>query len=147
MSGSLLAALMILAASAFTSATILPGSSEAALATYVEIFPNEIFLGWLIATLANTLGSATSLYLGRMIPQKKQPSEKIQKLLQKYGSASLVMAWLPIVGDALPVAAGWLRLRILPCLVYLLLGKALRYGVIVWLWQNGGSALFNRIFG
>lgn len=144
---SIVMALWALAVSAFTSATILPGSSEVALAVYIEAFGNEVFLGWCVATIANGLGSATSLWLGRLIPPKKMPSVKIQSLINRFGSASMLLAWLPIVGDALPVAAGWLRLRIWPCCVYLLIGKGIRYAIIILLWQNGGSAVFNSFFG
>ncbi len=147
MSMGLATGLGLLALSAFTSATILPGSSEAALAVFMEQFANDIALGFVVVTIANTLGSVTSLWLGRMIPQKKKLGERTQKIINRFGSASMLLAWVPVLGDAFPVAAGWLRLSFWPCVVYLLIGKALRYGVIVWLWQNGGSHLFNTILG
>lgn len=50
--------------------------------------------------------------------------------LHKYGYWALLMTWLPLFGDALPIAAGWLRLKALPCLLLIALGKGLRYAVV-----------------
>ena len=44
----------------------------------------------------------------------------------------LLFAWLPIIGDALPIAAGWLRLNALHCAIILIAGKLLRYAMIYW---------------
>ena len=55
--------------------------------------------------------------------------------LQRAGPAACLGAWLPLIGDPLCVVAGYLRLPLLPCAVYMALGKALRYGVLVFGWQ------------
>lgn len=134
--GELLSALVLLAFSAFTSATILPGSSEVVLAIFIESFPQHIWLAFLVATLTNSLGSMTSLVLGRVIPPKKLPSLRVQQFIRRYGSLSLLLSWVPIIGDALPLAAGWLRLKFFPCVICLFIGKAARYWILLLLWQN-----------
>lgn len=121
-----------LAFSALTSATILPGTSEAAFAAFIYNYPEHAPGGWLCAGLANGLGSMVSYGMGRLLPDKKRPSEKIIRQLERYGTWSLLLAWVPVVGDALPIAAGWLRLNWLKCAIMLPAGKLLRYGVIWW---------------
>ena len=103
-----------LAASAFTSATILPGTSEAAFAAFIYTYPEQAYGAWLCAGLANGLGSMVSYWMGRLIPSKKRSSER-----------------LPVIGDALPIAAGWLRLNPYTSALMLLTGKILRYGIIL----------------
>jgi len=71
----LLYAYLGLIASAFTSATLLPGTSEAAYAAFVYQYPQHALSACLCAGLANGLGSMVSYYMGRMFPAKKRPSE------------------------------------------------------------------------
>ena len=52
--------------------------------------------------------------------------------LNRWGIWPLLFAWLPIIGDALPFAAGWLRLNALHCAIILIAGKLLRYAMIYW---------------
>ena len=82
-----------------------------------------------MASVANTAGAMTSFLLGRFLPQKKHAAAAVQKL-QRYGTPLLFFSWLPVVGDALPLAAGWLRLPWLPALFWILAGKAARYALI-----------------
>ena len=78
------------------------------------------------------LGQYGSYYMGRMFPAKKRPSEKVLARIQRWGIWPLLFAWLPIIGDALPLAAGWLRLNALHCTIILITGKLLRYAMIYW---------------
>ena len=128
----LLYAYLGLIASAFTSATLLPGTSEAAYAAFVYQYPQYALGACLCAGLANGLGSMVSYYMGRMFPAKKRPSEKVLARIQRWGIWPLLFAWLPIIGDALPLAAGWLRLNALHCAIILIAGKLLRYAMIYW---------------
>lgn len=94
----------------------------------------------IIATAGNSLGGMTSWGLGWLIASK-YPSEKLLKSKQQhaitrirqYGSAVLLLSWLPVVGDPLCVAAGWIRVRWYLAALYITLGKAFRYGVILYL--------------
>ncbi|MDF0605997.1 DedA family protein [Neisseriaceae bacterium TC5R-5] len=124
-------ALAGLALSAFTSATILPGSSELALLAFLAKWPAYWWQALLAATLANSAGSMSSLWLGRLAPPKTL-SPHLERSFQRFGPALLVLSWVPLIGDALPLAAGWLRLRWLPCLLWLTLGKAARYLLLAW---------------
>lgn len=133
---SLLAAYFALAFSALTSATLLPGTSEAAFAAFVSHYPEHLYGAWWCAGIFNGLGSLISYGLGRLLPEHKRPSEKIMMSLQRYGSWLLLFAWAPIIGDALPLAAGWLRLNVLSCTLMLIAGKLARYGFIVWAIQT-----------
>ena len=122
-----------LAASAFTSATILSGMSEVAFAAFIYNYPEQAYGAWLCAGLANGLGSMVSYWMGLLIPSKnkKRSSEKTLRLLQRWGTLPLLFAWLPVIGDALPIAAGWLRLNPYTSALMLLTGKILRYGIIL----------------
>ena len=124
-------ALAALAVSAFTSATILPGTSEAAFVLLLQQYPQAWWAAWLVAGTANGLGSVVSYGMGRLIPPKQQPSEKVMRWLRRWGVWSLLLAWLPLVGDGLPIAAGWLRLNVWASAAMLLIGKFLRDGVLL----------------
>ncbi len=102
-----------------------------ALLAFLAKFPEAAVLALCVASLANTLGSITSLMIGRWLPLKQLPSEKVQNYLTRYGSPVLLLSWVPLIGDALPLAAGWLRLPMFACSVYLLIGKMARYGMII----------------
>ena len=126
--------------SAFISSTLFPGGSEAVLAYLVSESNHSLLFLVLIATLGNTLGAMTSWGIGRLI-SVRYSTEKLSKVsqqkaverLQKYGSPVLLLSWLPIIGDPLCVAAGWLRIHWLQCLLFIAVGKLLRYVVVVYL--------------
>ena len=111
--------------SAFVSATLFPGASEAVLLALVSAWPEAIWLALAVATVANTLGSMTSYILGRFFPKKV--SDQALQFINRWGAWVLLFAWVPVVGDALPLAAGWLRIPWLKSSVLVLLGKGLRY--------------------
>ncbi len=117
------------AASAFLSATILPGNSEIALAAYLHAFPAQWPAALALASLANTAGGATSVWLGRRLPRKELNGRALGWLARR-GAAALLLSWVPLVGDALCVAAGWMRLPWLPVLLALAIGKTVRYVLI-----------------
>lgn len=120
-----------LAASAFLSATLLPGNSELALSALLVKQPQLLWSALLVATLANTLGSITSLWLGYCVPPKPLPA-RAERWFKRFGPAALWLSWAPFVGDALPVGAGWLRLPFWPCVAWILFGKAFRYALLAW---------------
>ena len=119
-------ALAGLALSAFTSATILPGNSELALAALLHYQPQLLWQAVMVASVANTAGGLTSLGLGRGGPAVTKAGRAVG-WLQHYGAPMLLLSWVPLLGDALCVAAGWLRLAWWPCVLWLTLGKTLRY--------------------
>ncbi len=91
----------------FLAATLLPGGSEVVLIAVLAKHPDALLQAVAIATVGNTLGGVTSYLIGRMIPNKAQHKAVIY--LHKYGYWALLFSWVPLFGDALCVAAGWLR--------------------------------------
>ena len=121
-------------ASAFVSATILPGNSEFVLVAVLAKFPALFweFIG--VATLGNTLGGMTSYAIGRVFPNKAE--HKAMAWLRRYGEWVLLLSWVPVIGDALCVAAGWLRINPWLALLMLAIGKFARYLAVAggWTW-------------
>jgi len=113
----------------FLSATLLPGGSEIVLAAYVMRHPDMALSAWVLASVGNTLGGMSTYALARLFPQPDHAARTAW--LQKHGSPALLLAWAPVVGDALCAAAGWLRLSWWPCMLWMALGKAARYAVLV----------------
>ncbi|UYV58299.1 YqaA family protein [Pantoea dispersa] len=118
--------------SSFLSATLLPGSSEAVLIALLIAQKGSVYGLLLAASVGNTLGGLTNILLGRLMPATGlgRWHDTAMTWLQRWGPAALLFSWLPVVGDLLCVLAGWLRFSWLPCVLFLALGKTLRYIVI-----------------
>jgi membrane protein YqaA with SNARE-associated domain len=110
----------------FAAATLVPLPSEASLFAYVHLYPERAALAVAVATLGNTAGGMTSYLIGRLIPQERINTRAIE-WLRRYGSPATLLAWLPIVGDALCVAAGWLRMNSVLVLCFMAAGRLARY--------------------
>jgi membrane protein YqaA with SNARE-associated domain len=119
-------ALLGLFAASFAAATLFPLPSEAALFAYLQHYPDNAALAVSVATVGNTAGGMTSYLIGRLIPSRKLDSKAIQRV-RRYGAPVTLLAWLPIVGDALSVAAGWLRIHWAAALGFMAAGRLLRY--------------------
>jgi len=124
--------LFSLFASSFLSATLLPGNSEVVLIGMLLAKVSDPWLLVLIATMGNSLGGATNVILGRLFPlrEKSRWQDKAVGWLRRYGAATLLLSWMPVIGDLLCLLAGWMRISWGPVLFFLCLGKALRYVVI-----------------
>lgn len=118
--------------SAFLAATVVPFSSEAVLFAYLRLHPEQSAAAIALATLGNTAGGMTSYAIGRFLPAKVQQKLEPRALgwLRRYGAPATLLAWLPIIGDALCVAAGWLRIAWLPALAFMAAGRLARYLVV-----------------
>ncbi|MGZ5008243.1 MAG: YqaA family protein [Methylobacter sp.] len=126
--------------SAFISSTIAPGGSEAVLAYMVKSghYPVELLV--IVATIGNTLGAMTTWGLGvlaakkfpvaTLLPEKKQ---KALNIVREKGIWTLFFTWLPVIGDVLCFAGGWLRLPFFRAGLIILLGKLGRYAAIAWM--------------
>lgn len=120
--------------SAFISSTIAPGGSEAVLAYMVAEQLQPVLILVVVATIGNTLGALTTWWLGTLAA-KKYPAESLlnnnrKKALcwvKKWGYWSLLFSWLPIVGDGLCFAAGWLKLPLFISIILICIGKLFRY--------------------
>jgi membrane protein YqaA with SNARE-associated domain len=122
------ASLWSLLAGSFIAATLLPISSEAMLFAVLKLHPQLLWPAVLVAAAGNTAGGMVTYLMGRYIPHRRQI--RFEAHLTRYGAATLLFAWTPLVGDALCLGAGWLRLAWAPCLVFMATGKLARYVVI-----------------
>ncbi|CAI2717559.1 YqaA family protein [Nitrospina watsonii] len=122
----------------FLAATLLPLSSEVVLGALLINGMDPIVLV-AVATLGNVLGSVVNYglgYGGMHMYQRKfaaASNKEIEAALmryEKYGTASLLFAWVPVVGDPLTVAAGVLRVNLMIFLLLVTAGKLGRYVVI-----------------
>lgn len=120
--------LAALFASSFLSATLLPGSSEAVLAAVLLADTARLWPALAAATLGNTLGGMTSYAIGRLLPMQVQSGALTW--VRGYGAPALLLSWLPVAGDALCVAAGWLRLNPWWATLFIAIGKFARYWVL-----------------
>lgn len=125
--------------SAFVSSTLLPGGSEALLLALAatETAPHSQLL--IVASIGNTLGGMTSWGIGRLLARRypadelsKQAHRRALQRVRRYGAPILLLSWLPIVGDPLCVAAGWLKINPLLSAVCIGVGKAARYAALLW---------------
>ena len=126
--------------SAFISSTLFPGGSESVLAYLATQPEHSLIILISLATVGNTLGAMTSWGIGYLISLRysasqlsKASQQKAVARLQKYGSPILLLSWLPVVGDPLCVAAGWLRLHWLQSLLFIAVGKLVRYLVVIYI--------------
>jgi len=116
-------------AASFLSATLLPGNSEIVFVAVVHEAPALEIPALAVATLGNTLGGLTSYLVGRLFPNPQQNRAVIW--LQRYGPAALLLSWVPLIGDALCVASGWLRQNAAAAAIWMAVGKFARYWVLM----------------
>lgn len=135
------AAYLTLFSISFLAATIVPAQSELLLSAMV--LSGDYKTGTLLAaaTAGNTLGSCVNWVIGRFVesfrnarwfPVSPARLAKAEAWYRKWGLWSLLLSWLPLVGDALTLAAGILRARLLPFVVIVMLAKGGRYVVLVY---------------
>ena len=130
------ASLITLFTSSFLGATLLPGGSELVLFGVLQSHPQLYWPALGIATLGNTLGGMSSYLIGRFLPGEEKLGKKLGNkthLLhwtKRHGSPILLLAWVPVIGDILCVAAGWLRINWLWAMLFMAAGKFARYWLI-----------------
>lgn len=123
--------------SALSSATILPGTSDVAFTALVHQYPHLAWAAWWSAGVGNTLGGVITYYMGKKLTRQPQNlSPKWQNHIHRFGAWTLLFSWVPIIGDVLPLAAGYLRLNVYGCVLALAVGKFARYGLLWWGWEK-----------
>ncbi len=131
--------LIALATGAFLAATILPFSSEVMLSAALAAGNLDPLLLIAVATAANTAGALVNWALGRWLlnwadrrwfPFSRAQLDKAAARFNRYGVWSLLLAWLPIIGDPLTFAAGVLRVPLPLFLPLVALGKGARYAAL-----------------
>ncbi len=122
----------------FLASTIVPLGSEWLLVALV-VGGYDPVLCVAVATAGNTLGACTTygiglfggpFLIGRILRISDEARQKAERLYARYGSWSLLLSWVPIVGDPLCLAGGMLRIRFGRFSILVLIGKLARYAVV-----------------
>ena len=128
--------LWALLVSSFLAATVLPLASEVPLAVVVRRH-GDLLLPVAVATLGNFLGACTTYGLARAAAAKLAPSVRPKPrpllLFERYGAPSLLLSWVPLIGDAIVALAGASRTPIATFSIWTLIGKAARYAAVGWI--------------
>lgn len=127
--------------SAFVSATILPGSSEVVMAALVTAYPALAWQAFGVATAGNVLGCLLTFGMGYAGREGYERFQRVKfnvdlrsanaQRLQRWGPPALFLSFLPLVGDALVLAAGWLKMPLWRSLAWIAAGKGARYLALV----------------
>lgn len=132
--------LIFLFLSSFLAATIFPAQSELVLASLNITNNYDKFLLVAIATTGNVLGALVNWFIGyylikfknkKWFPIQKRKIDKYSRSYRKWGILSLLLAWMPIIGDPLTVIAGIFKTNIWLFLILVTIGKLSRYLLII----------------
>lgn len=111
-------ALLLLFLSAFGAATLLPLQSEAVLLGLLMQGSHPAGMLIAAASLGNILGSCVNWWLGLKIEHYKDKKwfpvspgrmQQAQGIYRKYGFWSLLLSWVPVIGDPITLIAGLLK--------------------------------------
>ncbi len=125
--------------SAFLAATLLPAQSEAVLIYQISAHPEAVISLIAVATAGNVLGAITNWALGRFFmnfrdrrwfPVDAQALPKAERYYQKYGRYSLLLSWVPFIGDPITLVAGLLREPLWSFVLLVTLAKCGRYLIV-----------------
>ena len=129
-----------LALSAFLAATFLPGTTEVVLLALIAAADIEPWLLIAVASVFNVLGSGVNYAIGwylvrfrgsRFMPVSERRLDQAQGWFRRYGVWSLLLSWVPFVGDAFPVVAGLMRANPWIAFPLIAIGKTARFVAIV----------------
>ena len=131
--------------SAFGAATLLPLQSEAVLVGLLAQAQYPVWLLVAVASLGNILGSCVNWWLGLKVEQYKnkkwfpvseQKMLQAQGIYQKYGFWSLLLSWVPIIGDPITLIAGLLKENFVRFVVMVSIAKIGRYLLVYWMFSQ-----------
>ena len=111
------------------SATLLPLASEPAVFGLLKINPDLFWQTMVVATAGNTTGGLITYAMGYGARHALHRERQTRWFgwLQRFGPKTLLLSWLPVIGDPLCALAGWLGMPVLQSAFYMALGKLLRY--------------------
>lgn len=133
-----LPALGMLAISAFTSATILPGTSEALLASLAIAPTAPYWMLLLVASVANVAGSVVNWVMSRVaaaggtrVAGEGKVYRRAEAFWARWGKWSLLASWVPVIGDPLTIVAGLLRVPFWHFVGIVAVAKTARYVAVI----------------
>ena len=124
----------------FLAATIVPVGSEPALIA-ILLRDRSWQLPLFVATAGNVGGACTTYVLARLAVEKLDRRDRVPSrtevravaLMQRYGSFTLVLSWVPLIGDAIVAAAGAVKMPLAPFAFWTITGKFARYAFITYM--------------
>ena len=129
---------------AFSAATLLPGGSEAALLAMAALSQYSTLTLLIVASAGNILGSVLNYWLGRValhyqdrkwFPVSRAGLAKSQHWFSRWGQWAVLLAWTPVIGDPITVAAGVMKMNFVRFLILVSLSKTLRYMAVLGLFK------------
>ena len=113
----------------FISATLVPLGSEPIVFAMIKANPELFWITIFVATIGNTLGGIVNYGMGYGAKKTftKERSTRWFVWLERFGAKTMLLAWLPLIGDPICALGGWLKLPFWPCVAYMATGKFLRY--------------------
>jgi len=125
--------------SALLSATVLPGSTEMVLTAKIVAYPALTWYAFGVALLGSGIGCALNFGMGHAVRNGWERFKHVQfdeehsriARLRRFGPPLLVLSVVPLVGDALVLAAGWLKMPFWHSLFWIVLGKGSRYLLLI----------------
>ena len=138
--GDLFPPLVALFLLSFSAATLLPGGPEAALLAMAALSDHATLTLLVVASIGNILGSVLNYWLGRValryqdrkwFPVSRAALDKSQHWFSRWGQWAVLLAWMPVIGDPITVAAGAMKMNFIRFLVLVSLSKTLRYMAVL----------------
>ncbi|MBB3212814.1 membrane protein YqaA with SNARE-associated domain [Herbaspirillum sp. Sphag1AN] len=131
----------------FVSATLLPMGSEPAVFAVIKVNPSMFWPVILVATVGNTLGGVVDYWMGYVAKQTfaKERSSRWFGWLERFGPKTMLLGWMPGIGDPICTLAGWLKLPFWPSVFYMAIGKIVRYILMTWLLLNVPDGFWRQV--
>ena len=129
-------AYLLLFLSAFGAATLLPLQSEVVLLGLLIQEQHSVMALIAVASLGNILGSCVNWWLGlkieqykdkRWFPVSESKLQQAQQIYRKYGFWSLLLSWVPVIGDPITLIAGLMKENFARFLLMVSVAKIGRY--------------------
>ena len=127
------------------ASTVVPGGVEVLLYFMMDSGNYGFCELLMTASIGNTIGGVITFMMGGLLVKGMERLSWHETLsryfkleqrsvmrIQKWGLPALLFTWMPIIGDPLALAGGYLRLPFWPSLVMIGIGKFVRYLVLLW---------------